>query len=222
MLHPATLQFLLAIKEHNSRKYFASIKPLYEEIMLSIKDFATALIAKLDVRDLSGHLVDAKDCLFRIYRDARRLKEWDLLYKENFGFVISPRGKKDTAAGYYVHIQPWWSFFACGVYRPRPDDLRRLRTHLTQHGDEYIRLVSDKKFVKKFWQVEGDVSRSMPRGFAADVPHADLVRRKQHLIYRHYTDEEVLADDFYDRILDDCRTVKPWADFLNTASLPGE
>ena len=62
----------------------------------------------------------------------------------------------------------------------------------------------------------------MPRGFTADMNHADLVKRKQHLVYHHYTDAEVLADDFYDRILDDCRTVKPWADFLNTASLPGE
>ena len=82
--------------------------------------------------------------------------------------------------------------------------------------------MSDTNFVKSFGSVEGEVSRSMPRGFTADMNHADLVKRKQHLVYHHYTDAEVLADDFYDRILDDCRTVKPWADFLNTASLPGE
>jgi len=75
ILHPATLPFLREVQEHNSRKYFETVKPLYQDILISVQDFAKALIEKLDIRNEQGTLVDIKDCMFRIYRDARRLKE---------------------------------------------------------------------------------------------------------------------------------------------------
>jgi len=40
--------------------------------------------------------------------------------------------------------------------------------------------------------------------------------KKQYLITHHYTDEEVLADDFFEKLLQDCAIAQPFFDLLNT------
>ena len=75
ILHPAIFKFLDAIREENSRKYFASIRPLYDDIWANLHEFINAVIKKLSQQDLTLGDVQAKECLFRIYRDARRLKD---------------------------------------------------------------------------------------------------------------------------------------------------
>ena len=83
-LHPATLEFLKAINEHNSRKYFASIRPLYDQIINDLEVFCQGIIDVLSNTDPRLRGVTAKSCLFRIYRDARRIKDGDPIYKNNF------------------------------------------------------------------------------------------------------------------------------------------
>ena len=82
-LHPALFKFLDAIREENSRKYFASIRTLYDDIRANLHEFITAVITELAKKDPTLSQVQAKQCLFRIYRDARRLKDGDLIYKHN-------------------------------------------------------------------------------------------------------------------------------------------
>ncbi len=74
-LHPALFKFLDAIKEENSRKYFASIRPLYDDIRDNLNKFINAVIGELSKKDNTLSGIQAKQCLFRIYRDARRLKD---------------------------------------------------------------------------------------------------------------------------------------------------
>ena len=75
ILHPALFKFLDAIREENSRKYFASIRPLYDDIRDNLNEFINAVIAELSKKDSKLSEIQAKQCLFRIYRDARRLKD---------------------------------------------------------------------------------------------------------------------------------------------------
>lgn len=75
ILHPALFKFLDAIREENSRKYFASIRPLYDDIRANLNEFINAVIAELSKKDSILSDIKAKQCLFRIYRDARRLKD---------------------------------------------------------------------------------------------------------------------------------------------------
>lgn len=74
-LHPHILEFLDAINEHNSRKFFATARPLYDEIWENLQEVAAALIGELAKIDPSYADLKPKECLFRIYRDARRIKE---------------------------------------------------------------------------------------------------------------------------------------------------
>lgn len=217
MLHPDTINFLKTLSENNNRNFFAIIKPHYEEIQKQLVIFANQVIWELKKIDdnLKADL-QAKDCLFRIYRDARRLKEWDPVYKTNFGFAIGPNGKNDSRASYYLHIQANASFFGGGIYRPEPEWLLNLRHYLARHGDQYIRMTKDKIFVRQFWKVSWDCLTRPPKWFSKDSPHLDLLMKKQHLIMKKYSDKEVLAQDFINTFIDDCQLAMPFFHFLNT------
>lgn len=215
VLNSATIPFLREIKEQNTRKYFATVKPLYQDILSQMNNFCQQLIDDLDIKDSGWKRLLAKDCLFRIYRDARRLKEGDLLYKENFWFRIGQNGRKWTDAGFYLHLQPGTCLLGWGIYRPTSEQLFALRQKLSDHGDEYLKLIQKKEFVWQFGEVEGSITKVMPRGFDSTDPYADLIKRKQHLIYQQYTDEDITKDNFYDRVFYACKTTKPWFDRMN-------
>jgi len=215
-LHPALFKFLDAIKEENSRKYFASIRPLYDDIRANLHEFITAVISELSKKDATLSDVQAKQCLFRIYRDARRLKDWDLIYKNNRGAHITDTGKNSTKAGYYIHFQSGWSFLWGWIYRPTSEQLSQIRNFLTTHGDEYYTITNHKTFKSRFWSIQWESLNRLPRWYDNNTLYPELVMKKQYLITHHYTDEEVLADDFFEKLLQDCAIAQPFFDLLNT------
>lgn len=215
ILHPALFKFLDAIREENSRKYFASIRPLYDDIWSNLNEFINAVIAELSKKDTTLSDIQAKQCLFRIYRDARRLKDWDPIYKHNRWAHITDTGKNSTKAGYYIHLQSGWSFLWWGIYRPNSEQLSKIRNFLTVHGDEYYDIISDKKFRSRFWSIQWETLSKLPRWFDKETPYQELIMKKQYLIYRYYTDEEVLSENFFDRLIEDCKIAKPFFDFIN-------
>lgn len=214
-LHPHTLEFLKAINEHNSRKFFASARNLYDEIWENINKIAETLISEISKSDPDYVDLLPKECLFRIYRDARRIKEWDPIYKDNFGMAIWPGGKKSTLPWYYLHIQPgnksmfWW-----GVYWPTKDELFNLRSYIKTHWKTYKKLINDKTFKKYFPEVEWKKSIRIPDWFNADDAHLDIIMKKQHLIFCTISDKELLNSDIIKLCMDRVHASKAFMDFL--------
>ncbi len=215
-LHPDTINFLTLIAENNTRHFFGIIKPLYEQVRDQLINFSTDFIKQLKTMDdeLSEDIAPKK-CLFRIYRDARRLKEGDPIYKTNFWLFVWPSGKNDTRAGYYLHIQPWKSFFGWGVYRPTSEELLNLRHYLTIYGKQYREITERKEFVRHFWSVQGEELSRPPRWFDLQTPYVDLVKKKQHLIYHPFSDTQVLEDNFMTLVLEQCKVAMERFHFLN-------
>jgi uncharacterized protein (TIGR02453 family) len=215
LLHPALFKFLDAIREENSRKYFASIRPLYDDIRDNLHTFINAVIVELSKKNPTFVHIQAKQCLFRIYRDARRLKDWDQIYKHNRGAHITDTGKNSTKAGYYIHFQSGWSFLWGWIYRPTSEQLLKIRNFLAVHGDAYYEIIHNKKFKSRFGDIQWDTLTKLPRWFDKDILYPELIMKKQHLIIHHYTDEEVLSEDFFEKIIQDCHIAQPFFDFIN-------
>lgn len=214
-LHPATLDFLTTIKEENSRTFFASIKDLYHEIFGQFETSIDHIIKTLVPSHPHFAGVTGKSCLFRIYRDARRLEPGDLIYKENFWAYITDTGKKSQKSWYYLHIQPGGSFFASGLYWCQGKPLHNLRTYLAEHGKQYQSITQDSDFTDRFWSVTGESLKTHPKGFNADTPYLDIIKHKQRLVYRHYSDAQVLAPGFLDTVVQDCLEAQPFSELLN-------
>lgn len=214
ILNPATFTFLDVIAEENTREFFAKVKPLYLEILESVTELCQYLIDETKTLDEDGNPISPKKCLFRIYCDARRIKPWGPLYKHHFSFFISPEGKKTMGSGYYLHIEPGNTFFASGIHRASAAYLYPLRKKFELYGDQYLKLTRKKKFKECFNRVWWNSLKRPPKGFNAETAHLDLVMKKQHLVVKKYTDEEVFLPWFVDTVLDDIAIVKEWSDWL--------
>lgn len=214
MLNEATFAFLDAIAEHNTREYFAKVKPLYQEILISVTNLCQSIIDETGIQHEDGRPLLTKDCMFRIYRDARRLKTWDPLYKHHFSFAISPSGKRNMIWGWYIHIESGKSFFGSGIYWLTSSQLKPLRSRLKNEGDEYVSLTQDSTFQKRFGHVHGSTLTNPPRWFDKTDAHIELIKKKQHLVRASYDDDLVLSHNFIDAIINDIHTVRKRTDWL--------
>ena len=219
-LHPASFEFLKAINDYNTRKFFGTVRPLYDEIQENLKAICAETIKRIGAFDADVADLQPKECMFRIYRDARRIKEWWPLYKDNRWFVLSPGWKNSSLPGYYFHIQAWWnSFFWWWVYRPEPAHLRNLRHYLSNHWDQYKKIMAKASFKKHFWEIQWTSLTRPPLGFKNYTHYLEFIQRKQHLIFKKFTDKEMLEWNIVDIFVEHAKVAYEWMNFLRVGSL---
>lgn len=214
-LHPATLEFLKVIREENSRAYFASIRPLYEDIRANLLDFIGTLTKEFAKIDPDFNNIDPKQCIFRIYRDARRLKPWDPLYKYHRWMVIAPEGTRSRLARPYIQLSPWRSFVGWGIWRRTSKELLPIREYISQYGEEYYNITQNKQFKNYFWHVSWQVLQWTPRWFSTNTPYLELVKHRQFVIKKSYTDKEILGEHFLEEVIKNFTIAQDFYTFLN-------
>jgi len=162
--------------------------------------------------------------LFRIYRDVRFSKN-KLPYKTHFGGSFS-RKKPELRGGYYLHIQPNnESFIATGFWEPNKEDLLRIRREFEQDDDEIRAIITDKSFKSVWGEFVGDELKTAPRDFDKTHPAIDLIRKKQFIFTKKYTDKDVLSDDFLEDVNTSFKAIRPFFDYMSdvlTTNLNGE
>jgi uncharacterized protein (TIGR02453 family) len=216
MIHPDMLPFLKELKENNNREWFAENKTRYNELRHCLNDFADRLILRMQVIDNELRGLDAKDCIFRIYRDVRFSADKSP-YKTNMGTWIVRGGKKSNFAGYYFHIEPDNCFISGGVYMPETSVLKAIRTDIYENIEEFLPIIQDKNFVSVYGgklDNEGSLTRP-PKGFSADFPYIDLIKLKNFTatspFETPYLQDEVLEKEIIRRF----SALLPFNHYLN-------
>ena len=90
---------------------------------------------------------------------------------------------------------------------------------------EIREIISNNKFKKYFGELQGDALKTAPRGFDKEHPDMDLIRMKQFIVVRNFTDKEVLAPNFLDELDDSYKAMRPYFDYMSeilTTNLNGE
>ena len=218
MILPSTMQFLQELAENNNRPWFQDHKSDYTSALDNMKSFLVDVKAGMDQID---HLEHMK--LMRIYRDVRFSKDKSP-YKRNFGTGF----KRATAAlrgGYYLHIEPGASFAGGGFWGPDSKDLKRIRKEFEMDDAPIRKIINGKKFRDYFGTLQGEGVKTAPKGFDKDHPAIDLIRMKQFIVKRPFTDKEVLSSDFATKVVDTFGAMRPYFDYMSdvlTTNLNGE
>ncbi|MEL7500361.1 MAG: TIGR02453 family protein [Planctomycetota bacterium] len=193
-----TFKFFSQLEKNNNRDWFQEHKPWYEEVVLfpamkfvedmekPLKKISPAFTA---VAKRSG------GSIMRIYRDTRFSKD-KTPYKTNLGIHFRhEQGKNVHAPGFYFHIDRKEIFFGAGIWHPESAAIKKIRFLIDDDQKRWKRVTSTKKFKNEFERHGASLKRP-PRGFEADHPMIDDLKRKDHIAMTSLS-----RTDVYDRTL---------------------
>lgn len=209
------LRFLDELRQNNHKIWFDQHRPDYAAARGAFEQLIDELIDEFRVSDhLQG--LTARDCIARIYRDIRFTKDKSP-YKTNLAAVIAPGGWRSSYLGYYLSIAPHGqSMVAGGWYLPTSEQLNRFRQVIDEEAGTFKRITGTPDFLQAFGVVEGERLKTAPKGYDRTHPEIALLQLKQITAVHHFSDQEVVAQDFPVQVVRMCRTMKPFLTYLNS------
>ena len=207
-----TFAFLSDLKRHNDREWFTTNKERYER---SLKEPFLQLISDVgpELRKVSRHLVadprPVGGSMFRIYRDVRFSKDKSP-YKTHLGAHF-PLGGGMSGPGYYLHLEPGGCFVAGGMWMPEPAALQSIRERIAARPAEW-------KKARGTLDPAEDALRRPPRGFDADDPMIEDIKRKSFTASVPLTDQQMQRSDITRTFVRGCVKISPLMKFLASAT----
>jgi uncharacterized protein (TIGR02453 family) len=204
--------FLQALKKNNHRDWFNANKDRYQQELEQIELFAGALLRELNKHD-EIETPSGKKSLHRIYRDIRFSND-KTPYKTNWSGNFK-RATKLRRGGYYFHLEPGNSYLAGGFWGPNAQDLKRIRDEIAFDATPLRKILKSKSFTATFGALKGEQVKTAPKGFNAAHEAIDLLRYKQFLLIRHFSDKEVLSDEFLTEASETFKNMRPFFDYMS-------
>ena len=218
VLTQEVFNFLKDLEKNNDRDWFDKNKVAFKKQEKAVKGFLNTVLDKLKAHDEIEKLK-----MFRIYRDVRFSKD-KTPYKTHLAGSFARAGAK-LRGGYYIHIKPGDSFIATGFWEPNKEDLFRIRKELELDAEEFRGVISAPSFKKIWGEIVGDALKTAPKGFDKEHKNMSLIKMKQFIFVRKFSDREVLSADFADKINESFIAIRPYFDLMSdilTTDLNGE
>ena len=219
LITAALFDFLRDLRDNNDREWFAANKGRYlADVRDPMLDFIEAFAAPL--AEISPHFVaDPRangGSLFRIYRDTRFSRD-KTPYKTNVGAHFRHAAGKDAhAPGFYLHLEPDMCFAGCGIWRPDTPTVTRIREAIDERQENWTRITTARTFIRTF-ELAGESLKRPPRGYDADHPLVEDLKRKDFIATTSFPESQVLEDDFLEWFAGTARTGAPLVEFLSNA-----
>lgn len=213
------LEFLDELSFNNNREWFAENKVRYEQLVLEpALDFIAAM--DLPLSRFAPHFVAIPKrmggSLMRVYRDTRFARD-KAPYKTNVGIQFRhERGKDVHAPGYYLHIEPGQVFLAAGMWHPEPSALVAVRNAIVARPAEWKKARDARTFHTQF-SLGGSALKRPPKGYPADHPHAEDLKRKDFIASIELSDTAISSDRFVDDVAGRFKAATPFMKFLCSA-----
>jgi uncharacterized protein (TIGR02453 family) len=216
---PEALKFLKALKKNNEREWFQPRKEEYERLWrMPMIELVTALQGEMMKFVPEYAQDDPAKAVFRIYRDTRFSKN-KTPYKTHVAASFRRHGLSKEGGGFYFHVEEKGLTIAAGVYSPMPDELRAIREHLTEHYEEFDKILKTPKNKALTGELRGDSLTRVPKGFDPEHPAADLLRKKQFYFDVTLGPEIVTTPAIYTELLRRFKAMTPTVEFLNAPLL---
>ncbi|NER13734.1 TIGR02453 family protein [Leptobacterium flavescens] len=204
----SVFEFFSKLEKNNNRDWFNDHKKEFKAIEADVKAFCAELMEQMQKHDEIDKMK-----MFRIYRDVRFSKD-KTPYKTHFAASYG-RNKPKLRGGYYLRLKEGESFIATGFWDPNKEDLLRIRKEFEMDDSEIRDILNDKTFKSTWGELSGEEVKSAPKGFNKEHKAIDLIKKKQFIFVRNFTDKEVLAPDFLDKVNESFRIIRPYFDFMS-------
>ncbi|MDJ0837741.1 MAG: DUF2461 domain-containing protein [Acidobacteriota bacterium] len=195
-------RFYDQLEANNDRSWFQENKELYEDaVRTPMLSFIEAMGPKL--ADISKHIVadprKSGGSMFRIYRDTRFSKD-KTPYKTHaacqFRHVM---GKDVHAPGFYMHASQREVVFGAGIWHPDAPSLAKIRQYIAENPEKWQQALDHAPFAELFEQA-GESLKRLPRGFPADHPMVEELKRKDFIAMRGLMPPDLLREDLIEEV----------------------
>jgi uncharacterized protein (TIGR02453 family) len=213
-------RFMAELKRNNDRDWFNENKSRYKSSVLAPM---SSFIAAMDTK-----LAKVSDCfvadprpnggsMFRIYRDVRFSKDKSP-YKEHIACHFRHMAGKDAhAPGFYMHFEEGDVFFGGGIWHPPTPELTRIRERISDEPEQWKRATRSVSFRRRFGEISGESLKRPPKGFDADAPMIDDLKRKSFFAVQHVTPARAKAKTFTKDVQSAFVALVPMMRFLTEA-----
>lgn len=206
------MRFLEELSRHNDRQWFAAHRDEYEYLWCWWNDVTQQLIDRVSRFDEEIVGLQARDSVYRIYRDLRFSPD-KRPYKDHFASVLGRGGRRCTRSCYYLHLSPSVCHVVAGLWCPDNRVLNALRHAIDDNIEEWLSIVEAPEFAARF-KLWGRSLKTAPKGFDKDSPHIRYLRMKE-FCFDFQPPRGYFTDDWLDRVAADMQMLKPVNDFLN-------
>lgn len=207
--------FLKELKNNNNREWFKEHKKQYDRLHTWFIREVQELIDRIGAFDPEIAGLDAKSCIYRIYRDIRFSKD-KTPYKTHFGaYLTGFGGRTSHYAGYYIHLEPGNSLLSGGAWQPPPVLLKKLRQAIFINMDEFLEIFENREFKETYLGLEGEMQKRMPEGFPVDYPYADILKHKDFVVSSMKPEAFFNAENWKEKTICDFKKLYPFNRFLN-------
>ena len=216
-LQTGTIGFLQKLAANNNREWFQANKELYNMAKADFENFVSQLIQAFD-HELGLKNVQAKSCIYRIYKDVRFSKD-GTLYKNEFGATIAADGKKTTKAALHLYIKHDQQVFVdIGTCHMSPKDLAHVRSAIDYDASDLEAFLESIDFKETFaGKLIGDQLKSAPRGYSVDHKNIELLRYKNFSIRSVMKFEDLTSSEAEQQIRNIVKAAAPFRNYLNKA-----
>ncbi len=201
-------EFLKDLKKNNNKEWFSQNKSRFKAIETEVKQLYQSIKELMEKHDTIERLK-----MFRIYRDIRFSKD-KTPYKTHFAGSFSRAGA-ELRGGYYLHITPGETFVAAGFWEPNKEDLFRIRKELEVDASDFKVVIGEKSFKAIWGNLIGEGVKTAPKGFDKEHPDIELIRKKQFIFVRNFTDKEVLSKAFAAEVDASFKAIRPYFDLMS-------
>lgn len=214
-LTKAFTDFFIELEKNNYKEWFSENK---DRFVRDVKEPFEALTDEviLGMKKLDPELdLQAKDSVFRIYRDTRFSKD-KTPYKTHMAAVVGRGGRKDhTYPGIYFQVNGHGISIAGGSWKPTKDRLYRIREKIANDPKAFRKIIDAKKFKETFGELTAEKNKIIPKEFREAAEATPEIYNKSFHFWRTYDGKKYVTDpDLAKNIVNHYKLASRFNEFL--------
>ena len=224
-INPDTLHFFSQLLANNNRDWFNANKDRWNAILADFTNFTQALIDAMTPLDPGLKNLQAKQCIYRIYRDLRFTTD-KRPYKTHIAcFLYSGGDRTQCSPGYYLQVgfsdfdQQNGCSLGGGFFMPSAKQLAAIRQEIFYCTDEFKAIMAQPSYKKYFgdqFYTRKKLTRP-PKGYPADWTDIDLLKWTDYTTMYTMPEKYILTDQLFDQVLKVWKASLPLNLFLERA-----
>ncbi len=212
----ALFLFLADLQQNNHKEWMDANRKRYQQIRSSFVAWLDELDTKLATIDPDYFPTPGKKGINRINNNLL-FHPNKPVYKDHFGAGLDQKSKQGD---FYIHIGLSECLLAGGYWKPDHKTLNSIREAIDYNGEELVKILNKKSFKNTFGGLypDQDQLKKAPKGYSADHEFIDLLRNRTFAVIHPLTKEDILKDDFTEKVIKVYKEMLPFRRYLNQAT----